>query len=309
LNRYRPSIHRLADWGPLVRLACSFRRFEHFETALADTLGSATDETPALSFLGSGDFHHVSLAMLRRVPQPFNLLILDNHPDWMRGIPFLHCGTWLHHAAQLANVRTIYHVGGNVDFDNRFRLLAPWQALRSGKIHVISGIRRFERGAWSEVAFPALRFQPNREASPRRIDQLLHPLRAELARWPLYVSLDKDVLTAKDAVVNWDSGHLMLAEVENVLSAFVDAAHHQLVGMDIVGDWSPVHLYGLSRRLLHLTEHPRLKVTPHAAAQSNQATNLRLAQCVQSLTGGMAETGMSGQELLADQEQWLRIAG
>jgi hypothetical protein len=217
------------------------------------------------------------------------LLILDNHPDWMRGVPFLHCGTWLHHAAQLANIRTIIHVGGDVDFDNRFRWLAPWQALRSGKIHVISGIRRFARGAWSELAFPALRVQPNREASTNRIDQLLHPLRADLARWPLYISLDKDVMTPQYASVNWDSGHLTLAEVQNVLRGFMDATRGKLAGMDIVGDFSPVRVQGLGRRWMHWSEHPKLDLQPQAETRVNEATNLRLLQTLSSLIGDPME--------------------
>src|SRR4051812_8301583 len=88
----------LRSWGPRLRLACAFGTFRRSEDDLKDLLGPA-DDRPLLSFVGSGDFHHVSLALLRRLHGPFNLLVLDNHPDWMRGLPFLHCGTWLHHAS------------------------------------------------------------------------------------------------------------------------------------------------------------------------------------------------------------------
>src|SRR5207253_9812558 len=111
------------------------------EDALAHERGTATDAAPSLAFLGSGDFHHLPLALLRRINQPINLLVFDNHPDWMRGVPFLHCGTWLNHAAALPQVQYIFHVGGNVDFDNRFRWLAPWRCLRAGKIHVFPAVR------------------------------------------------------------------------------------------------------------------------------------------------------------------------
>ena len=40
------------------------------------------NDTPALTLYGSGDFHHVTLALLRRLTTPFNLLVLDKHPDW-----------------------------------------------------------------------------------------------------------------------------------------------------------------------------------------------------------------------------------
>jgi hypothetical protein len=276
LLRARPAIHCFRSWGPYVRLGCSFRRFEQFESAVAESLGSIHDTDPACTFIGSGDFHHVSLALLRRIEQPFNLLVLDNHPDWMRGIPFMHCGTWVHHASKLANVRTIFHVGGDVDFDNSFRWLAPWANLRSGKIQVISARRRFQRGAWADLGFSALRLKPDYPASADRIDYLVEGYQAELARWPLYISVDKDVLTARDAVVNWDSGHLAVAEVKSVLSAFIRAARRQIAGIDVVGDWSPVRLRGIGRRLLHGTEHPWLNVNPANATRCNQRFNLEL---------------------------------
>src|SRR5438270_7617696 len=95
------TLYAARDWGPHIRMACSFGRFRRFEGALSDRLGGAEDREPSVTFTGSGDFHHVSLALIRRLRTPFNLLILDNHPDWMRGIPFMHCGTWVYHAAQL----------------------------------------------------------------------------------------------------------------------------------------------------------------------------------------------------------------
>src|SRR5262249_35571478 len=98
---------------------------------------------PAVTLYGSGDFHHVTLALLARVDRPFNLLVLDNHPDWMRAIPFLHCGTWLRHALRLPNLRRVFHCGGETDFDNGYRRLAPWAEIASGRVVVLPARRRF----------------------------------------------------------------------------------------------------------------------------------------------------------------------
>ena len=86
--------------------------------------------------------------LLARQASPCNLAVIDNHPDWMRGVPFLHCGTWVHHAARLSHVRRIIHIGGDVDFDNLYRFMAPWPALHRGKITVIPARRSFGRGQW-----------------------------------------------------------------------------------------------------------------------------------------------------------------
>jgi hypothetical protein len=275
-RRYGPAVHDLRSWGPHVRLGCSFGRFRRFEAALGKMLGDERPAGPALTFCGSGDFHHVSLALLRRVREPCNLLVVDNHPDWMRAVPIMHCGTWVHHAARLPQVRRIFHVGGEVDFDNAWRLLAPWKLLRGGKITVFPAVRSFEAGRWGGIGNCPLRPQPDTPAGAERLNDLLTPFRLDLRRYPLYVSLDKDVMGADEAVVNWDSGRLTLPEVRTVLEVFLRAAGHDLIGMDIVGDWSPVRVRGWLRRLLHLTEHPALDVNPETAARRNEEMNLAL---------------------------------
>ena len=289
LRRSAALVLRLQEWGAGLRLACSHRKFASFENRLTLLSGSSHDERPFLSFIGSGDFHHVSLALLRRLTCPFNLLVIDNHPDWMRGVPFLHCGTWLYHAARLPQVRSVFHVGGNVDFDNGFRRLAPWPLLRSGKLTVFPAVRCFKTGTWTQVAHEPVRPKAVFQVTDRRLRGLLYPFRQALKSYPLYISLDKDVMTAAEAPANWDSGHLHLAEVEDILRCFVDAARGELAGMDIVGDWSPVRTKGLFRRLLHWTEHPRLALTPAAATCSNERANLTLLNALARMQTGISE--------------------
>jgi hypothetical protein len=257
-------------WGPRIRMGCSFGTYGRFETALSSATG------PALTFYGSGDFHHVTLGLLRRLTTPFNLLVLDKHPDWMRGIPIMHCGTWLLHALTLPNIRRVFHLGGDLDFDNGFRVLAPWNRLRSGMITVIPAIRPFTRGRWKHVPNRPLRHAVDQPVNPTRLNDLLDSARLDLARYPLYISLDKDVLSLSDAIVNWDSGHLRLSEVRCVLDWFISACGGRLVAMDILGDWSPVRMAGILRHVLHWTEHPALRVDPAEAAERNAITNLAL---------------------------------
>jgi hypothetical protein len=280
LERAAAAVLPLAGWGPRLRMGCAHRPFHRFERELARLTGTEYDREPLLTFCGSGDFHHVSLALLRRQPRPCNLLVIDNHPDWMRGVPLLHCGTWLYHAARLPRVAQVFHVGGEVDFDNAWRWLAPWPLLRSGKITVLPAVRRFRAGSWREVHHEALRPAPDRPADRDRLERWLWPFRAELAARPLYVSLDKDVLGAGESVVNWDSGRLTTAEVQEVLRAFLSAAG-DVAGMDVVGDWSPVHVAGPLRWALHRTEHPPLTVDGAEATRRNQALNLLLLETVQ----------------------------
>jgi arginase family enzyme len=238
-----------------------------------------------VTFYGSGDFHHVSLALLRRIKSPVNLLVIDNHPDWMRGVPFLHCGTWVNHAARLPQVRRVFHVGGDVDFDNSYRWLAPWRLLKKGTITVLPGIRSFQKGAWSFIPHKPVRPAADQPATAGRLQELLWLYRADLARYPLYISLDKDVMKASDAVVNWDSGHLTLAEIRLLLHAFLEKARGNLIAMDIVGDWSVVKIRGLLGRVFHWTMHPALQINADQAALRNEQTNLALLETIEACWG------------------------
>ena len=265
----------LQDWGPRLRLACSFRRFRRFDALLNRCL--LPDREPTATFYGSGDFHHVTLALLCRLKTPFNLLVLDKHPDWMCGIPFLHCGTWLRHAVRLPLLQHVFHVGGDLDFDNAWRWLAPVEELERGKITVFPAVRSFQRGPWRRIGNVPVRTGTS-PVTEQRVEQLLRPFAATLGRWPLYVSLDKDAMTADEAIVNWDSGHLHLEEVTAVLDAFLKAARGDIAGLDVVGDWSPVNVGSFAQRLLHWTEHPPLAVDPADATLTNARANLALMQ-------------------------------
>src|SRR5262249_55122617 len=83
---YQPQVTPLREWGPRARLACRFGVFRRFEQELATRLASEAAPakkgtgplesqvpspfSPAVTLYGSGDFHHVSLALVRRLKEP-----------------------------------------------------------------------------------------------------------------------------------------------------------------------------------------------------------------------------------------------
>jgi hypothetical protein len=255
-------------WGPRIRLACTFATFERFRHWLDQAPGT---DRPGITFFGSGDFHHVSLALLQQLAEPFNLLVLDKHPDWMRGIPFLHCGTWLRQALRLPTLNRVFHCGGDLDFDNGYRWLAPWREISAGRVVVFPARRRFIRGKWSGIDAHPLLSEGKSLASS--LNYALRPLRAELSRFPLYISVDKDVLCADDAAVNWDSGNIHLPDAVTIIETFLAAADGRLVGADVLGDWSPVQLGHWLNRLCHRLDHPSPFHDLNEASRLNQVAN------------------------------------
>jgi hypothetical protein len=95
----------------------------------------------------------------------------------------------------------------------------------------------------------------------------------------VYITIDKDVLRADDAVTNWDQGQTSLSLLETLIQRI--AANHRLIGADVVGDWSPPRYGGgvlpaLLKRGEALLDQPWRGPDQAAAVRLNEAVNRRL---------------------------------
>lgn len=54
-------------------------------------------EQPALSFIGSGNYHYISLFLAERIREDFSIVLFDHHSDMQSQIfsELLSCGNWL----------------------------------------------------------------------------------------------------------------------------------------------------------------------------------------------------------------------
>ncbi|MBI3596923.1 MAG: arginase family protein, partial [Nitrospirae bacterium] len=97
------------EWQGVIRYGCSLADLERLEAALETKI----DDGPRLSFLGSGDFHHVSYLMIKRLHSKgsFQVVVFDNHPDNMRFPWGIHCGSWVHHVCRLPFVSRVTVIG------------------------------------------------------------------------------------------------------------------------------------------------------------------------------------------------------
>lgn len=280
LRKYQPDVYDLRPWGPRLRLASTWARYYRLERRLDRLFGPRETHESRLSLLGSGDFHHVTLALLRRVRQPFNLLLLDHDADWRRGLPMIASNNWLNQAVRLPNLRRIFLAGVTTRLDNASRWLAPRTLIESGKLIVLPALERFVRGFWRKTPHQPLRRTPETLIDRDRLEEVLWPFLDELDRAPLYISLDKSVLWMPESVTNSHSGVLDLNELEEILQFFLKAAGNDLAGMDIVGDWSPVETSGLLRYFLHRWQHPLRTIDAQQARLCNERTNLTLLRFI-----------------------------
>ncbi len=140
--------------------------------------------------------------------------------------------------------------------------------------------RQFVRGRWAGITVhPLLREGVSLTSA---LNDALRPFRDQLSRLPLYISIDKDVLCAEDAAVNWDSGLLRLPEALTIVETFLAAADGRLAGADVLGDWSPIERGHWLNRLCDRLDHPSPEHDPADATARNRRANTAIIQVLQN---------------------------
>lgn len=277
LRERRGAMVDARDLGPALRLWSRPKALSRLTERLRRDLPTSAEAD--LIFAGSGDFHHVSPLLISRAIEaaggkPLTVLHFDNHPDWVKFSNGMHCGSWVATAARLPGVARVITIGvcsGDIDHPETKRAdmsliadrrveLYPYLAPDGGPVYRVGDQNWPSIAAMGEAAF---------------IELLVSRIETDA----VYVTVDKDVLRAEDAVTNWDQGRLSLDGLRTMIRAAAQRA--RIVGMDVVGDWSPPR-YGpdlLSAALKRgeaFLDQPRRGPSPDLARQVNEAANLDL---------------------------------
>jgi len=257
----------LGDWQEAIRFGCGWRSLCAFDRVLAAQLPQRYGSV----FTGSGDFHHLTYLLVRRLAArgPFRVLVFDNHPDNMR-YPFgIHCGSWVRYVARLPWVARVDVVGiTSPDIGARHAWENYLGPLRTGRVNYWSvGVDT----RWAARLGLAAAFR-NFDSTGDMIAALLEELHADPI--PVYLSIDKDVLAADVVRTNWDQGLLR----EAALLETIDLLHGRLVGSDITGEISSYRYRSRFKRWLSRADGqmPIAPVTLVEWQTQQHALNVRL---------------------------------
>ncbi|HEX9502485.1 MAG TPA: arginase family protein [Thermoanaerobaculia bacterium] len=242
------------EWGP--RLRC-FAPRSAMQTFIRDVLGGL----PPFVVYGSGDFHHLAAALLRKLPaKPFNLVSFDNHPDWDIRPPHWACGGWMKRALELPHLeRAVVWGCGNFELNFPARIF---------------GSRRVEVHAWAE-RYPN-RGQMTRNNWRTQFEEFADSMRDR----DVYITVDMDCLREEDAVTNWESGLFSADEVAWAIGVL--RAHANVIGGDVCGAYSPPIYERRKQRFAAEWDHP--KVTPPDPERARQVNTASLQIILPALT-------------------------
>lgn len=160
-------------------------------------------------FIDNGNHHYVTGFWMEKIHTPFSLIVFDHHPDvqapaWGPGL--LSCGGWIaNEIAQNPNLRRVLVVGPSQ------KSLATVEPAIRHRVKFFGERDVDEHPDW-------VRF------SEAHIDT------------PVYVSIDKDILSPQTVCTNWDQGHLGLGTLQSHLRTIL--AHERVIGTDICGECS-----------------------------------------------------------------------
>lgn len=282
IERYRPEIVDLAALGPLCRLWANQKTADTIKQALKP------GAKHCVTFLGSGDFHHISPLLAGQFTEPLTLIVFDFHPDWDILPPQLGCGSWVSRALEQKNISKALLLGissddisspaiytGNLQAlkDNRLEIYPyahkPTRVLvrnvpRNNSIHIRrSGLARTI--VWTELQ------GRNMEIF---MDRVLQGCQSRTA----YISIDKDCLCADHALSNWEEGCFSLDELLRLLRVIKESM--DIVGLDITGEYSEPEVSGSIKLFCSRLDHPAeytARCKPSASIDTiNEETNLRI---------------------------------
>lgn len=169
-------------------------------------------------FIDSGNYHYLTGLFTRQIQEPYNLLFFDNHNDMKPTLipELISCGAW---AKQLLegdkNLGKLLLIGPSketieeIETDNREKLLCvSWEELEAAENAAESqgGLHKLLQDIWEQAD----------------------------TKLPLYLSIDKDVLSEEYACTNWDQGQMSLPLLKEILK---DCCwRSRILGADICGE-------------------------------------------------------------------------
>lgn len=194
-------------------------------------------DAQGIHFIDNGNFHYMSKLWTDMIQEPFTLVVFDHHPDMQepRFGDILSCGGWVKKVLKENKFINNVVIIGAAD-----HLV---KEIRSEIASHPTGARN-DKGAESNEQINLYIAEANQSCALRN-DNITFICESEIANHtfhiphststhPLYISIDKDVLSPTDAATNWDQGSLRLEQMKAFIDKF--AKNHKIIGVDICGE-------------------------------------------------------------------------
>lgn len=282
LAKYRNEILGLEDLGPKARYWLNPRNREEVGRRI-----SGSDKN-SITFLGSGDFHHISEILISQFNEPLTVILFDFHPDWDTLPPRFGCGSWVSEVLKQNNVVKFIILGVSSDDLSSFAVqTGNLSSLKSDRVEIYPYAHQpsllflkkipenisvkmqkglfFNKLCWNEL-------------KSKHLTVFFQEILSRIPTKKVYLSIDKDCLSSSYALTNWEEGMLSLEALLSLLSLIKQ--NLDIIGLDITGEYSSAAISGFIKRIAAYFDHPkdiRAKKLPYNTVNSiNENTNLEI---------------------------------
>lgn len=288
ISSYNTQILDLKDAGPKARIWLDNKTKSYIQEYIR---GSSR---ASITFLGSGDFHHISSLLIEQFDEPISVIIFDYHPDWDILPPKFGCGSWVNRVLEKNNVMKVISLGvASSDISSFWIQTANLDSLSSDRVEIYpyshAPTKILLRKVPQNISV-RLRQAPLsgiidwRQLKGNNLADFLSQIIKRLPTKQVYVSIDKDCLRREYSLTNWEEGNLQLEDLLTMLGLIKEKL--DIVGLDISGDYSDVRVCGKIKNIVSRFDHPRIysaKGVEAALIDSvNEQTNIKIIELLKS---------------------------
>jgi len=286
MDWYKPAVVELGKIGPNCRHWVNRKYAKQVKESLAPELRNA------ITFVGSGDFHHISSLLISQFKDPLSVIIFDHHPDLSCLPPSLGCGSWVWDILKKKNIKKVVSFGpSSADLDTAGILTTGLKAFQNDRFEIYpykhapskSFFRKIPQNSSVSIKSGFLSDEINwKSLESQDLEKFAALVFKRIPTRQVYVSIDKDCLKAEYALTNWEEGMLSLNELLLMLKLI--RSNFEIVGLDILGDYSEPKVKGLIKNIIVKMDHPD-NYTAKSRSDDlinsvNQDTNMKILEAI-----------------------------
>ena len=173
-----------------------------------------------IHFIDSGNYHYMSAILTGMVKEPFSLVVFDHHPDMQPPMfgDILSCGGWvLKVLEENEYVRGVHIIGADPGLVEK---LEP-DGAKKVRFYHCGEDGAVDRNITNEM---------KKSCGILNVEELA-------TEYPVYLSIDKDVLSKDELITNWDQGDMTRKELFLLVKKL--ASNGRFIGVDICGECAP----------------------------------------------------------------------
>lgn len=228
-------------------------------------------------FLGNGDFHHISYLLIKYIPyKNIHVVVFDNHPDNMFFPTGIHCGSWVYHASKLPNVSNISVFGiASKDIRGLNIIQNRLSVIRSRKVkyYCLAPVSKLMR-ILSGNGIDDIR------DSQKSVAEILKE-ESQKKRWPVYLSIDKDVISNRTLRTGWDQGRMQ----ENELLRCIKEIVPSVIAADIVGDISSYNYKSRLKKIMRMIDgYEQMLINIEREQHKHRELNMKILSLLKGIS-------------------------